>query len=258
MVLIRKSRVPATLKRTSSLSRPKPKKSAKPVKRVIVTTTRVSSRKNLTKPKIHKHVKIVTSSKPKPKVSNRKVIRPVSLRKLRKLRPVTMSKRLPKRGVIVTKAKPGWSHISKHATKKDNRSVKIRKEKTVLPLLVTKKHHAGYHVVINCSGCSRKVTTNSSVIESFSQRLVDHIGQIKRGQMIVRTANDSVTGKVKAIHAVQFLQSGGLLTVQTSTSHEKVFIDLQSPTEYRIHEVEAIIRKSFHPRSVKVHFMIRH
>lgn len=256
MVLIRKSRVPGTLKRKSSLSRPKVKKSAKPVKRVIVTTTRVSSRKNPSKPKIHKHVSIVTSSKPKG--SRQKIIRPVSLRKTSKLRPVSISKRLPKRGVIVTKAKPGWSHISKHATKKDNRSVKIRKEKTVLPLLVTKKHHAGYHVVINCSGCSRKVTTNPSVIEAFSQKLVEHIGQIKRGQMIVRIANDSVTGKVKAIHAVQFLQSGGLLTVQTSTSHEKVFIDLQSPTEYRIHEVEAIIRKSFHPRSVKVHFMIRH
>ena len=76
--------------------------------------------------------------------------------------------------------------------------------------------------------------------------------------MIIKTANDPVTGKIKSIHAVQFLQSGGLLTVQTSTGREKVFIDLQSPTEYRVQEVEKIIRKAFHPRSVKVHFMIRH
>lgn len=257
MVLIRKSRVPVRglHKRKTVRDKHSIQPRAKPVKRVIVTTTRVSSRKNPSKPKIHKHVSIVTSSKPK--VSSRKILRRVSPRKT-KVRPISISKRLPKRGVIVTKAKPGWSHISKHATQKDNRSVKIRKEKTVVPLLVTKKHHAGYHVVINCSGCSRKVTADPAVIETFSQRLINHIGQIKRGQMIVRTANDSVTGKVKAIHAVQFLQSGGLLTVQTSTSHEKVFIDLQSPTEYRIHEVEAIIRKSFHPRSVKVHFMIRH
>ena len=113
----------------------------------------------------------------------------------------------------------------------------------------------GYHLILDCKGCSLESVTNSDVIASFVKELVQEIDMVSYGDpTIVHFAEH--TPEAAGFSLVQLIETSAITGHFVDCSGD-AYLDIFSCKEYDIEKAMAVVKKYFEPEKIQTHFLKR-
>ena len=113
----------------------------------------------------------------------------------------------------------------------------------------------GWHLLLDCSECSREMIGNRDNIYNFAKTLVNRIDMVAVGEPIIEMLCE---GDPKVGYSLVQLISTSNITGHFMDISGEAYIDVFSckPFDYKV--AEDCVREFFKPEKIRVNFLTRH
>lgn len=112
----------------------------------------------------------------------------------------------------------------------------------------------GYHLMLDCSGCSHAAITSASVIHNFTKNLVNDIDMVAYGEpQIVKFGSGNKAGYT----LVQLIETSNICA-HFVDEDDTMYLDVFSCKPYDPKIVEDLVRITFGPSKIRSNFITRH
>ena len=112
----------------------------------------------------------------------------------------------------------------------------------------------GFHLLLDCSNCDRKLIGSKENIYNFVKTLVEMIDMVAVGEPIIEML---CVGDPKVGYSLMQLISTSNITGHFMDISGEAYIDVFSCREFDIKIAERVVRQYFEPEKVRVNFITR-
>lgn len=111
----------------------------------------------------------------------------------------------------------------------------------------------GYHLTLDCAGCSHSAITDYETIYNFTKKLVKDIDMVAYGEpQIVKFGHGDKAGYT----LVQLIETSNICA-HFVDENDTAYIDVFSCKPYDVDVVENLVRDFFGPTSIRKNFLTR-
>jgi len=111
----------------------------------------------------------------------------------------------------------------------------------------------GYHLILDCSGCSHEDITDPNVIADFAKRLVEGIDMVAYGEpQVVNFGSGNKAGYT----LVQLIETSNI-TAHFVEETNDLYLDVFSCKPFEPKDVMSVLGDSFSPVKSETRFLVR-
>lgn len=118
---------------------------------------------------------------------------------------------------------------------------------------MSNNHFWGYHMVCDAADCDRAAVTNPEHIRNFAKDLVKAIDMVAYGEpQVIHFGEDNKAGYTLC----QLIETSNIMAHFCDDTGD-CYLDIFSCKEYEMKVAEALFRKYFNPKRMRINYMTR-
>jgi len=114
----------------------------------------------------------------------------------------------------------------------------------------------GYHLLLDCSNCNRKMIKDPDTIEEFIETLVDRIEMEPIGKPRIEYTAEEFPDKA-GYTAIQIIVTSTIVAHFVDSTGD-LYLDVFSCKAFEIDTVQSIVRQYFSPQKIRTNYITRH
>lgn len=113
----------------------------------------------------------------------------------------------------------------------------------------------GYHLILDCQSCNKKIVTDKDMLSKFVKLLVKEVGMVAHGSPLVDHFPQRDPGKT-GLSLVQLIQTSSITCHCVDRTHD-AYLDIFTCKEFDINRAIAFVERVLKPKHMRVDYLTR-